>query len=65
MKSYECGNSETLLVQSPSGNADINILFLLNCSGSSIFLDTGHGDARKTIYIRYPILSKIQYQGLS
>ena len=38
---------------------------MLHCSASNIFLDTGHDDARKIIDISCPMLSKIEYQGLS
>ena len=65
MKGYECGNNEKLFVRSPSGDVDIIVLFMLHCSGSNIFLDNGHGDARKIIDISFPVLSKIEYQGLS
>ena len=65
VKGYECGNNEKLLVQSPSGDIDIIVLFMLHCSGTNIFLNTGDGDARKIIGISCPILSKIEYQGLS
>ena len=64
MKGYECGNNEKLLVRSPSGDIDIIVLFMLHCSGSNIFLDTGHGGARKMNDISCPILPKIEYQEL-
>ena len=63
VKGYECGNNEKLLA--PSGYIGIIVLLMLHFSGSNIFLDTGHGDAKKIIDIRYPMLSKIEYQGLS
>ena len=65
VKGYECGNNEKLLVRSPSGDIGIIVLFMLHSSGSNIFLDTGHGDAKKIIDMRCPMLSKIEYQGLS
>ena len=65
VKGYERVNNEKLLVQSPSGDIDIIVLFLLHCFGTNIFLDTGHGDARKIIDISCPMLLKIEFQGLS
>ena len=59
VKGYECGNNEKLLVRSLSEDIDIIALFMLHCSGSNIFLDTGHGYARKIIDISCPMLSKI------
>ena len=47
VKGYECSNKQKLLVRSPSGDIDIIVLFMLHCSGSNIFLDTGHSNARK------------------
>ena len=38
---------------------------MLHCSVSNIFLDTGHGNARKIIDISCPMLSKTEHQGLS
>ena len=58
VKGYECGNNEKLLVRSPSGDIDIIVLFMLQCSGSNIFFDTGHGEAGKIIDISCPMLSK-------
>ena len=63
VKGYECGNNEKLLA--PSGYIGIIVLLMLHFSGSNIFLDTGHGDAKKIIDIRCPMLLKIGYQGLS
>ena len=57
--------NEKLLVRSPSGDIDIIVLFMLHCSASNIFLNTGHDDVRKIIDIICPVLSKIEYQGLS
>ena len=65
VKGYEYGNNEKLLVLSSPGDIDITVLFMLHCSGSNIFLDTGHNDARKIIDTSCPVLSKTEYQGLS
>ena len=65
MKGCECGNNKKLFARFPSGDIDIIVLFMLHCSGSNIFLDNGHGDARKIVDISCPMLSKIEYQGLS
>ena len=59
VKGYECGNNGKLLVRSLSEDIDIIALFMLHCSGSNIFLDTGHGYARKIIDISCPMFSKI------
>ena len=61
VRGYECGNNEKLLVRSPSGDIDVIVLFMLYSSGRHIFLDIGHGDARKIIDISCAIsrLSRI------
>ena len=65
VKVYKYSNNEKLLVRSSSGGIDIIVLFMLHCSSSNIFFDFGHGNSRKIIDIRFPMLSKIEYQGLS
>ena len=65
MKVYKYSNNEKLLVRSSSGEIDIIVLFMLHCSSSNIFFEFGHGNSRKIIDIRFPMLSKIEYQGLS
>lgn len=41
------------------------VLFMLHCSGNNILINTGHGNTRKIIEISCPVLSKIEYKGLS
>ena len=52
-KGYRCGNNEKLLVRSRSGDVDIIVPFMLYYSGSNIFLDTRHGEARKIMKMCY------------
>lgn len=53
MKGYRCGNNEKLVVRSRSGDVDIIVLFMLHYSGSNIFLDTRHDEARKIMKTGY------------
>ena len=57
--------NEKLLLQSPLGDINIMVLFMLHCSGNNILINTGHGNTRKIIEISCPVLSKIEYKGLS
>ena len=57
--------NEKLLLQSPLGDINIMVSFMLHCSGNNILINTGHGNTRKIIENSCPVLSKIEYKGLS